>query len=242
MKSGGVVLLLAIALLMARPATAEEAAAPVRLTTHDLPPYGYFENGQLTGTAVHVVSCVMDRVKRPFQIDVLPWKRAQALVQVGQADGFFAASRNPQRDGYARISITIAEQNWTWFLLKENPHDPDKPDFQDKAVVSSFLGANMQKWLRENGYNLDHSPPSDSRLLLRMLLGGRLDAALANDQVMHALVKKRGVGERIREVLNRSKPLGIYFSKAFLAVNPGFLARFNAEVSDCRRQSGEKLG
>lgn len=242
MKAVCTILSIALALLLAGPAPASSAETALRLTTHNLPPYGYLENGELTGTAVRVIRCVLTRLDRPFQIDVVPWKRAQVMVKSGQAEGFFAASRNPQRDHYAVLSQTIAEQNWMWYLLKDSPHDPAAPGFREKAVVSSFLGANMQKWLRENDYNLDQSPPSDSRLLLRMLLGGRLDAALANDQVMRALIRTQEAGERVREVLNRNKPLGIYFSKIFLEANPGFLARFNAEVTDCRREDGQKLG
>jgi hypothetical protein len=34
--------------------------------------------------------------------------------------------------------------------------------------------------------------------------------------------------------LQENKPLGVYFSKAFLAKSPGFLAAFNRQVPACR--------
>ncbi|WP_415884845.1 hypothetical protein ACMXYO_09190 [Neptuniibacter sp. QD37_6] len=60
-------------------------------------------------------------------------------------DGFFAASHNKDRDRHAVMSEIIAEQKWTWYLLKNNTLDPSADDFKQRGVVTSFLGANMQK-------------------------------------------------------------------------------------------------
>ncbi|WP_420411303.1 transporter substrate-binding domain-containing protein [Roseibium sp.] len=118
---------------------------PVVLTTHNLSPYGsYQEDGRFDGIAVRVVACVFEKMNRPLEIRVMPWKRAQLEVQSGSADGFFAASRNHDRDTMGVASAVIARQTWTWYLLKTKIGSPRDPGSKSDFLVSSFLGANMQ--------------------------------------------------------------------------------------------------
>jgi len=233
-----VVFFAAVLALACFPSLANENKKPVTLTTHNLYPYGYY-NGQneFIGSAVDVVRCVFDQMDQPYKIEVVPWKRAQRMVLKGTADGFFAGSQNAKRDGYAVMSAVIADQNWTWFLRKDRKMHPLDPDFKRTALVSSFLGANMQRWLVSNGYKVDGHEPVDTNLLLKRLLGGRIDAALANDQVMKALLVASKTEDKVFLVLNRSKPLGVYFSKETLSERPTFLEKFNSHVADCRRSA-----
>lgn len=170
-----------------------------------------------------------------LEIIITPWKRAQSMVRHNTAEGFFAASHNLDRDRYAVMSEIIAEQKWTWYLLKKNLLDPTSNSFKQSGVVTSFLGANMQKWLLQNDFQTINNPPQDNHKLLSFLLSGRVDAILANDQVMNSLINDFGHQEKVRSVLNRNKPLGVYFSKAFLATQPGFLAQFDQAVLSCKQ-------
>lgn len=217
-------------------AASAAAAGTVRLATHDLPPYGsYQRNGtqKFSGLAVDVVDCIMKRISRPYQLLVVPWARAQRLVQTGEADGFFAASQNLERDAYAVRSQPIAPQEWRWYLLASNMADPLSAEFRQTSSVGSFVGANMLDWLRQNGYKVEASPPTTERLL-QMLQLGRVDAILANNLVMDKLLREHKLETAVRSVLQESKPLSVYFSKPFLAGSPGFLEAFNAQVEPCR--------
>ncbi|EAR60601.1 hypothetical protein [Neptuniibacter caesariensis] len=74
------------------------------LTTHNLPPYSHYIGKMLSGSAVEVVECAFKPMSEyTLQIKVVPWKRAQTLVIQNEADGFFAASKNPTRDNYATM-------------------------------------------------------------------------------------------------------------------------------------------
>ncbi|MCP5267682.1 MAG: transporter substrate-binding domain-containing protein [Zoogloeaceae bacterium] len=216
------------------------AAEVVRLATHDLPPYGSYRGGneRFTGVAVDVVDCVMKRVSRPYQLLVVPWARAQRLVQTGEADGFFAASQNPERDAYAVRTLPIAPQEWRWYLLASNKADPLSAEFRQTGSVGSFLGANMLDWLNRNGYKVEASPATTERLL-QMLQLGRVDAILANHLVMDRLLREHKLEKSVRSVLQESKPLSVYFSKSFLAGSPGFLEAFNAQIEPCRAKGNE---
>lgn len=170
-----------------------------------------------------------------LEIIITPWKRAQSMVRHNTAEGFFAASHNLDRDRYAVMSEIIAEQKWTWYLLKNNTLDPSADDFKQRGVVTSFLGANMQKWLLQNDFQTINNPPQDNQKLLSFLLSGRVDAILANDQVMNSLIDEFGHKEKVRSALNRNKPLGVYFAKDFLASQPLFLEQFNKAIRYCRQ-------
>lgn len=211
----------------------------VMLTTHNLCPYGCYREGSsqsdrshFSGFAVDVVKCVFSQIDIELEIDVVPWARAQRMVKYGEADGFFAASQKSTRDEFAVMSAVIAEQNWQWYLLSDNPLNPTDLDFKQKAIVGGFIGSNMLKWMDDSGYKVS-ARPINSEILLKMLLAKRIDAVLANNYVMDELLLTYGVKENIKTVVSKNKPLGVYFSKQFLLTRPHFLAQFNSHVPSC---------
>ncbi|WP_415884515.1 hypothetical protein [Neptuniibacter sp. QD34_54] len=56
----------------------------------------------------------------------------------------------------------------------------------------------MQKWLLQNDFQTINNPPQGNRKLLSFLLSGRVDAILANDQVMNSLIDELGHKEKVR--------------------------------------------
>jgi polar amino acid transport system substrate-binding protein len=212
------------------------ALEPVRLATHELPPYSFTTNAGLQkGVAVERVKCAFDRIQTPVAIEFLPWARAQLHAREGLTDGFFAASQSAERESWAVMSAIIAPQQWRWYLLKDSSLDPKSPGFRLQASVASFVGANMFYWLRDNGYRTEANPFTNQQLL-DMLLSKRLDAILANQLVMESLLAENRVLGEVRSVLEQDKPLGIYFGKAFLTkAGPDFLPRLNRAIQDCGR-------
>jgi polar amino acid transport system substrate-binding protein len=140
---------------------------------------------------------------------------------------------------YAVLSATIAPQEWRWYLLKRSALDPRSESFKRTARTSSFLGANMQDWLIENGYSAEVSPHQNTNLLA-MLLNDRVDAILANRLVMEHLLVQSGKTDAVKSYMALDKPLGIYFSKAFLATQPpDYLPRLNRAIAACTGQKYE---
>ncbi len=206
----------------------------ITLTTQDWAPYQVFNNGVLSGHAVDVVSCALKKMKQPYEIEVYPWRRAQRMVELELADGFFTASQNEERDKYATISAVVAEQHWNWYLLKESPLNPNDASFKKQAKVGAMLGSNMYSWLKNNGYNLSGSS-INTDALISDLLDKRYDAVLANDQVAKNIMKELDMIEGEFKIHKyKNKPLGVYWSNKFLAKRPGFLSKFNAAVKKCR--------
>lgn len=217
-------------------------AKSVRLATHNLAPYGYWTtdfkstkaDSRFQGDAVDMVRCAFAKIEENVQITVVPWQRAQALARYNAVDGFFAASQRANRDEFAQLSETIAEQTWTWYFLQSSAIKPSSKGFKQRAKVSSFRGANMQKWLKSHQYRTS-TAPVDSSKLLSMLLAKRYDAILVNDLVMAELLKTHPKADLLESEPLKSKPLGVYFTKQFLAQEPSFLTRFNQAVLECRK-------
>lgn len=204
------------------------------LTTHDLNPYGYYhDSGKFDGEAVRVVRYALDKMRIQLDLIVVPWERAQLMTWEGEADGFFAASKNEYRERHGVMSEIIADQKWTWFMLKSNPLDPTDDDFKQNASVTSFIGANMLKWLRDNGYSVA-TPPKNTEALARMLRYQRFDAALANNRVMQNIINKNDLHGLFKSHTLRDKPLGVYFNRNYLARHPDFLDEFNRYVREYR--------
>lgn len=214
------------------------AQEKIVLTTHNLSPYGFYKEGEevkviadstFQGPAVELVRDIMKRMNIELEIQVWPWERAQALVIDGLADGFICASQKDSRDNFAVMSEIIADQNWNWYLLEENPLDPNSKSFKEDAIVSGYIGSNMLKYMIENNYRIKGTPNTTENLL-SMLLAKRIDAVMANNYVMAELIIKNNVQRLIKTYTFMEKPLGVYFSKEFLKKYPNFLNEFNKYV------------
>jgi len=215
------------------------AQTQLRLGTQQLPPYTFTnEQGAPDGVAVNVVRCALDAANVPYEITFWPWARVQLMVRQDDLDGFFAASFSLERESYATLSAIIAPQEWRWYLLRDNPLDPASADFRAQARVSAYLGTNMLSWLQLNSFNVETAPATQGQLL-ELLKLKRVDAVLANNLVMEKILRDSAQQNIVRSVLQEDKPLGVYFSKQYLARNPDFLAGFNARIPGCREKIGD---
>lgn len=207
-------------------------AGTVTLATHELPPYGYHVSANtFTGYAVERVRFAVGRCGLELHLVVVPWARAQALAVNDFVDGFFAASLNDERKRLYMASDVLAPQRWTWFLPQDSPLDPTSADFKTRARVGSFIGANMLKYLEENGYHVAGTP-KDTEALFHMLLAGRLDAFLANDMVAEKIIEDQGLAGKIRSHTLKSEALHALFTPRFIRDHPGFLECFNAGLAE----------
>ncbi|WP_425403146.1 substrate-binding periplasmic protein [Hwanghaeella sp.] len=210
------------------------ASPEIVLTTQAWAPYITDESGQPGGLSGNVLKCAFQRMKQPYRVRFLPWKRAQNEVREGRADAFFPASPNQERDGFAMFSAPLVYNTWAWFMRKDNPLLPDSPKFKAEATVTSEAGSNLLFWLEENGYRIA-TPPDHHWQLASMVLNRHIDAALVTVAVLEnqALVEGIDIGP-LRRHLIREDPLGVYFSHRFLQSKPDFLPHFNRAVDGCR--------
>lgn len=219
--------------LLCQPLICQSTPLELRLATQEWPPYQTYENEILDGEAVRIVKCILEKMGQPYKIDVFPWKRAQKLVEDGQYHGFFAASKNEERDGYATLSAPIALQKWNWYVSKKTAFDPDDASFKGTAAVAARFGSNMLEWLEENGYNVVVRPYTTEKIV-ELLARERIDAALASESVFEEIMASKQISpDKFHVVTHRNKPLGVYFSNDFLSGHPEFLQKFNETIGQC---------
>ncbi|WNJ97696.1 transporter substrate-binding domain-containing protein [Vibrio ruber] len=214
------------------------AAEKILLTTQIWPPYQVYHDHLLEGTAVTVVKNILEKMDVPYEIKVYPWERAQVMVQAGAAQGFFLASKNSKRDAYATFSEAIFPQKWNWYLLRNNPLNPNDESFKENACILVRFGSNMQHWLHANHYKAVGSF-KNTDALLKALLAKRCDAMLANELAINNYLQKESLPPEIFKIYpNLNKPLGVYWSNKYLAENPEFLERFNRFVKQYKAAEG----
>lgn len=206
------------------------AADTIKLTTQDWKPYQSVTAGQVDGIAVKAVKCVLGKMGHQADIAVLPWVRAQKDVADGAAAGFFAASKSADRDAFAEMSQAFIPQVWRWYTPADKPVDVAAKT----TKVGVLAGSSMEKWLDENGYAATQKI-QNTEALAKMLQSGRIDAVLANEIVFKEALTATAIAEAsFKAVQHSDRPLGVYFSKAYLAAHPGFLDGFNAQIKACQ--------
>ncbi|MCG7497282.1 transporter substrate-binding domain-containing protein [Vibrio sp. Of7-15] len=212
-----------------------EEPKPVHLMTQIWPPYHYYEpvNGKLVGQSIEVVECVFEKLAIPYEITVLPWKRAERMVKVGGADGFFSASQSDERDQFAQRSVDIAPQNWVWYTLVDSEMYPEREDFKEKAKVAGALGSNILSWLYAENYQVT-AEVKTTESLIKMLKLHRIDAFMGNDLVVDQMLDEYIDEGEVVTHSAISMPLGVYFSHQFLESRPDFLEQFNQFAQECR--------
>ena len=192
----------------------------VLLTTHSQPPLSYInENGIIDGIAVKPIVYALKKMGRDYEFRILPWARAQAMAKSGEADGFFAGSKNRERDESAIASAPITKQVWNWYLLKDNEYVPKSSIFKKKAKVGGYIGSNMLKWLEDNNYNIAGKPIDPDQLFF-MLDAKRFDACLANSYNYENFLKNnKQYKGKFKFSTEQSNLLYVYFSKKFIKDN-----------------------
>ncbi|WP_057830426.1 transporter substrate-binding domain-containing protein [Colwellia sp. TT2012] len=232
-----IVFLLLLYLLIC-PAIQAESSYTVKLGTKVAwPPYHLDLKSGAAGIAVEALDCVMARIKQPYEINKLPWSRAQALTKSGALDGFFSASQSDKRDRYAELSSVFIPQIRKFYFLKK--YFPAQLQLYsiDYIKVNFTVGArfssNAMNYLKINNYNIGAEHLSET-VLMRMLDAGRMDAVLENSLVFALMVKNknRSMDEYLSVEVGK-KNMGVYFSKKFLDLHPNFLTLFNANIPPC---------
>ncbi|EPN0074975.1 substrate-binding periplasmic protein [Vibrio cholerae] len=219
--------------LFITPTLANSRPERLLLTTQDWFPYQYQEDGEIKGRGIKQIKCIMRVMQQPYQITMTSWYRAQILTEAGEHHGFFLASSNDKRDKYAVYSVEFAKQNWSWFSLSDST-DIDSPTFKTQVEVVALFGSNKWFWLQKNGYRVSMKPRTP-KAMLELLLQGQVGAILGNDEVIEDTIKEMGISHRaITKTRAQSHPLGVYFSKSFIAKYPQFIAEFNVASQKCK--------
>lgn len=212
-------------------------AATLRLVIPQFPPYTSESNNVFSGIGIELIEQVMQDIDVKYQLRATP-NYARALEEVirGEADGFFLASENKQRNQIAEFSEPLMLNRWSWFFRLENVLDPASDDFKLKANVATIHGSNTNKWLIQNKYNVTTKANSARLFPILLFDKKRIDAVFLASAVFQKELESQGYKDaEYVEVVQQSKPFGIYISKAYLEKHPNFMETLNASILKAKR-------
>ncbi len=158
-------LLLVLALFHACPARAVELLA---VGTEFAKVFERTPSGEFTGLAVDVVRALALQQHDTVRFEIYPWPRAQAMVELGQADILIGPYKTPERE--ARFSFM------------------DRAFYQDKMVFFARSGSNFA-W----GGNLDKLRAYQIAAVSGWAYGQGFDRARAELKVSNAPKLENGV-------------------------------------------------
>ena len=203
------------------------------VNTQEWFPYQTYQGDQFEGTATNTVKCILNHMKLDYQINVLPWQRAQEEVKSGHAQAFYSAGITDERNTYAIASNKINSYKWIWYLLINSPFDPKSPDFKQKAEVATKFGTALETYLIKNKYHLVSSPKEVTNLF-EMLEAKRFDAFLSPEEsAIEAMKKMKLDKKKFKIIFHSNNSLVFYFSKKYVSKNKNIVNQFNSFIKVC---------
>ena len=179
--------------LLALPA---RAAPELYFVTEPFPPFSYAEQGKPAGPMVAVLQAVCAELKRSCRIEVMPWRRALALAQRGEADGIFTVVDTPERRAYFHISDPVVDAGYTLFARAGDDFrlSADRCALRGRTIAAYGPSATVLALdeLVEGVPDVNTAIEPDNITVLRKLAAGRYGSgglALVNEAVALHLIR-----------------------------------------------------
>ncbi len=119
-----------VALAVTATCAADAPAFTLYVAAEDSPPTGMREHGQIAGRDVDKMAEIMARTGTPWAIDLLPWKRAYAMVQSRADMCVLTTTRTPEREPLFKWVGPTDEVEWQFY---------GRPNMIGIIVILNFL-------------------------------------------------------------------------------------------------------
>lgn len=142
----------------------------------DYPPFSWQENGTMRGIYIDIVEeALHKRLGIPVEHRGYPWKRAQRMVKIGEADSYCTTVTPERLEFSLQTQESIIEVNFKIYTAIDNPK------IEKLRKVQSLQDL--------KGFNLvDYS---GSGWAMKNLAGHSIHWLQTNDQIWNFLIKKR---------------------------------------------------
>lgn len=160
----------------------------LRFVTLEFAPFVYGDNNKVAGPSRDVVAAVCARADLDCTFDIYPWRRAQALMRSGEADGTMVIGRNPDRETWLRFSPRMFRSEYGFFVRSDNPMKYREigqlPGYRVGVFAPSntaqVLGKIRQDMIDNKIHPIKIDRRPDDAAGFRKLAVGRLDAVFSN--------------------------------------------------------------
>lgn len=189
--------------------------AYLSIVFEDYPPYEYVEEGEVKGMNLDIIREAFKRMGITPYFEPRPWKRAVFQLKSGEILALSSGFKTQQRKPFVYYPDAPLSMETNMVIvragsnLKINSLDDIKP--LTLGVVREYVYGEPFDSLT----GVHKIKAQSSHQLLRMLLEGRMDAAIGNKAVFRYLARKQGKLDQIKfiYVVGR-EPLYLMFSKA----------------------------
>ena len=164
------------------------------------PPYTWTKEGEPTGIDVEIVQSLAERTDLPIIVELVPGKRLLRMVQDGTAAGGFAAFKTTERETYALFLEPPIHYSVYRLYVRKGEEFPFR-NVED--LKGKFIGKN-------SGFHISSafSSARDNKLIqvidvksmeqsIKMLIAGRLDAFVGNEQEVSYTLKNMGLSGEV---------------------------------------------
>lgn len=165
-------------------------------------PFNYTENGEIKGFSVDILDYIEANSKYDFEFIILPWPRAIHLVAEGRIDLILTLFKNSERESkYHFIEPSYGDEINQLFTLADNKFVFNG---QLQQLIPYSIGT-----VREYSYgevfdeapNLQKLPALTEEILLKLLLGKRIDMIISNPLIFNHLITKNNVGSKVKAIV-----------------------------------------
>jgi polar amino acid transport system substrate-binding protein len=208
-------------------------AEPVKLVTHEFPPYSYWDSqkGTIAGIATDKLLEVMRRSGQDYSLSLTSWTHAFQKAVSEPNTCVFSAFRTPERENQMRWVGPVMQDNWVFFSRVGDTRKIKSVEDLRPYVIGSFKNAGTGVQLSGEGYKVEFANDNDDNP--RLLVGGRIDYWVTSEVLGQYLIDKQGYTGQIVKAFKMKQ------AELYLACNPKIdkqkIDRFNAILQEMEK-------
>lgn len=192
-------------------------AADLTVVTEEWPPMSFMLNGKPAGVAVEVVEEILNRLKSPVQIQIVPWTVGYQLAQENPGVVLFSMISTEEREKKFKLFGRLATVRTNFYAKSDSNIAISRlSDAKNVGKIGVYKDTFEELFLKENGFaNLDNSAVTPVEVAQKLMKGDVDLWAEINISVGNILEKAGYSRENVVELYTISEDdLYIAFSKS----------------------------
>ncbi|WP_158970586.1 ABC transporter substrate-binding protein [Paraglaciecola sp. L3A3] len=179
--------------------TANKITLTVATTEHGSSPYNFEENGSRKGLSIDILNYIEKNSKYDFEFIILPWSRAMHFVAEGKIDLMLTLFKSAKREqAYHFIEPSYANEAIQLFTLTDNKfefngHLADLTPY----IIGVKSGFSYGESFEQANYLTKFSTFTEE-VLLKLLLGKRIDFVISNPLHFNKLISNQSIRSKVK--------------------------------------------
>ncbi|HEV7309789.1 substrate-binding periplasmic protein [Ensifer sp.] len=161
-------------------------AQTIKFVTEEYPPYNFSTENGPSGAAVDQVKLIMERLKLPYTIEVLPWARAIMLAETDPASCVFTTGHDAERDRKFQWVEPLLVDHMVMVRHANSNIAPSSLEDAHKYTIGTQREDFSAAYLVEHGFpKIDYAANLDSSL--KKLIAGRVDLLMTSEKTFESM-------------------------------------------------------